>query len=184
MVMKKEFFWAIFSVLMVALVWSCNQLPAPNDQQNNTSKESQEELLRKVDELRKENEELERKIEKDKNKPADEDVVAPEPTEIALKIVKAIKKFDANFKPIVELKLQNNARKTINTAEVLVDFSYASSETSSNCQFQKSIPLKLSPNTTKSVVLVIPAGYDKKCSDNAKVTVQKITYSDGSTEEF
>jgi hypothetical protein len=67
---------------------------------------------------------------------------------------------------------------------VLVDFSYASSETSSNCQFQKSIPLKLSPNTTKSVVLVIPAGYDKKCSDNAKVTVQKITYSDGSTEEF
>lgn len=182
--MKKEFFSAIFSVLMVALMWSCNQLPAPNDQQNATSKESQEELLRKVEELRKENEELERKLEKDKNKPTDEDVVSPETTETALKIVKAIKKFDANFKPIVELKLQNNARKTINTAELLVDFSFASSEASSNCRFQKSIPLKLPSGATKSIVLAIPAGYDKKCSDNAKVTVHKITYTDGSTEEF
>lgn len=182
--MKKEFFSVIFSVLMVVLIWSCNQLPAPNDQQNATSNESQEELMRKVEELRKENEELERKLKTNKDKPADEDVVSLEPTETKLKIIKAIKKFDANFKPIVELKLQNNSEKTINAAEVLVDFSFASSEASSNCFFQKSIQLKISPGSTKSVVLAIPAGYDKKCSDNAKVTVHKIVYSDGTSEEF
>jgi hypothetical protein len=179
--MKTETVSCYICSFFLLLLLSCNQLPTPNNQKIDTTTADQEELLKKVEDLRRENEELERKLKK--NDPV-EQIDVPEADNSILKILKASKKFDADFKPIVQISLQNTDNQTITIVLLTVDFSFASSEKSSNCSFQKSVRTKIPPGAIKSLTLEIPSGYDKKCSDHAKVSIQAITFVDGRTQNF
>ncbi|AEE50104.1 hypothetical protein [Haliscomenobacter hydrossis] len=101
---------------------------------------------------------------------------------IPLKVVSAKKQFDANFNPILRITLRNTAPKSVVSANLAIDFSFNSSEISPNCHFEKTLPLKMPAETTYTVNMPIPAGYDKTCADKAWVVVKSVVYSDGTKE--
>ncbi|HOY17995.1 MAG TPA: hypothetical protein PLC89_11890 [Haliscomenobacter sp.] len=181
--LKSIYTIALFYTLLLSGVFSCEFGSKKPQLDPETEK-----LQREVDSLRRVKEALQDELHtvKEDEESGVETPRTPTHTAdsdgISLKVVSAKKQFDANFNPILKITLRNDAAKSVVSANLAIDFSFNSTEISPNCHFEKTLPLKMSAETTYTVNLPIPAGYDKTCADKAWVVVKSVVYSDGTKE--
>lgn len=168
--MKRHFRWSLLGLLLLN---QCTQpaAKAPLDE----TRAQREAVEREVAELRRQNEELEKKIAPPPVPPAPEGPV---------QLLRAKKQFDADFKPVLLVSLRNVGSKSIQQIELTFDFSYNLLAPEPNCGFSHVLKQSLKAGTTLTTTIAIPASYDKKCSDRAQVKLRRVLYTNGEQQTF
>jgi hypothetical protein len=172
----------LFFVLSI-LIFACN--PSSNQREGAPERDLEtERLQREVDSLKRIKAELQEQLQENRSEatppmePSEEPILnePDDPASGPIGVISAKKVISSDFKPILQLDLQNNSDKTVRSVELGVDFSYNSNKISENCHFEKTINVSIAPGASKRYTLPIPGEYDKTCADKAWVVVKNVGY--------
>jgi hypothetical protein len=171
------------SFILSILIFACN--PGPNQREGAPERDLEtERLQREVDSLKRIKAALQEQLQENRGEatlpvePSEEPKLnePDDPSSGPIGVISAKKVISSDFKPILQLDLQNNSDKTVRMVEFGVDFSYNSSKISENCHFEKTISVSIAPGASKRYTIPIPGEYDKTCADKAWVVVKGVEY--------